>query len=513
MMVTAPLDIPAPDAARDEVLSIRGLRKAFPGVVALGGVNFNLFRGEVHALLGANGAGKSTLIKIVAGLYQKDTGEIRINGELVDFANTAEGTRAGVSVIYQDFALVPDLSVAENIFLGSERTTPLGLIDRKATYREAERLLDLVGATFPASSLVANLGSGQKQLVEIAKALRSKAKVLILDEPTAALSLAESERLFALVRRLAGEGVGIVYVSHRLEEIAPLVQRVTILRDGLSVGTFPADYLDRSKIISLITGHERRSSRSARTAHSAQEAALEAVGLSRQGEFEDVTLTVRHGEVVVLTGLIGAGRTELLEAVFGLRDLDRGEIRLNGKPNVPRSPREAIAAGIALIPEDRRGRGIAVAMPVYENIALPILNRFLSRFGLAVRREIAHARQLIDRLNIRTPDPRTLAGALSGGNQQKVVLAKWLSTDAEIFLFDEPTQGVDVGAKDEIYRLIGDLAAQGRAILIVSSDLEEVLAIGDRVLAMREGRIVGEFGGEGLSASRIVDAITHGSSQ
>lgn len=497
----------------DEVLSIRGLRKVFPGVVALGGVDFNLYRGEVHALLGANGAGKSTLIKIVAGLYRRDGGEIRINGEAVDFDSTAEGTRAGISVIYQDFALVPDLSVAENIFLGSEKTTRTGLIDRKATYREAHRLLDLVGASFPPSTLVSKLGSGHRQLVEIAKALRSEARILILDEPTASLSHAESETLFALVRRLAANGVGIVYVSHRLEEIAPLVQRVTILRDGLSVGTFPTERLDRSKIIALITGHERHSSRIARKAPAMDEPALEVKGLSRKGEFDDVGFSVRPGEVVVLTGLVGAGRTEVLETLFGLRDRERGEVRLNGNPISPRSPREAIAAGIALIPEDRRGRGIAVGMPVYENIALPILDRFVSRFGLEIGREIEHARTLIDRLNIRTPDPRTLAGALSGGNQQKVVLAKWLSTDAKILLFDEPTQGVDVGAKDEIYSLIDQLAGQGRAILIVSSDLEEVLAVGDRVLAMRDGLIVGEFSGEGISASRILDAITHGTTQ
>lgn len=496
--------------APDEVLSVRGLRKTFPGVVALGGVDFSIHRGEVHALLGANGAGKSTLIKIVAGLYQCDSGEIRLNGAPVSFGNTAEAARAGISVIYQDFALVPDLSVAENIFLGSEKTAKFGLIDRRATHAEARRLLDLVGAPFPTTTLVSELGSGQRQLVEIAKALRSEAKILILDEPTASLSHAESERLFALVRQLAASGVGIVYVSHRLEEIAPLVQRVTVLRDGLSAGTFPAESLDRSKIIALITGHERHSGRHARETSASDAPALEVSRLTRTGEFEDVTFTVRRGEVVVITGLVGAGRTELLETLFGLRHAECGEIRLEGKAIAPRTPREAIAAGLALIPEDRRGQGISVVMPVYENIALPILQRFASRFGLAISREIAHAQALISRLNIRTPDPRTPAGMLSGGNQQKVVLAKWLSTDATVLLFDEPTQGVDVGAKDEIYALIDRLAAQGRAILIVSSDLEEVLAVGDRVLAMRAGRIVAEFDSQTISANRIVEAITHG---
>jgi ABC-type sugar transport system ATPase subunit len=496
--------------APDEVLSVRGLRKTFPGVVALGGVDFSLHRGEVHALLGANGAGKSTLIKIVAGLYQCDGGEIRLNGAPVAFGSTAEAARAGISVIYQDFALVPDLSVADNIFLGSEKTAKFGLIDRRATHAEARRLLDLVGAPFATTTFVSELGSGQRQLVEIAKALRSEAKILILDEPTASLSRAESERLFALVRHLAASGVGIVYVSHRLEEIAPLVQWVTVLRDGLSAGTFPAESLDRSKIIALITGHERHSGRYARETSASDARAFEVNRLTRTGEFEDVTFTVRRGEVVVITGLVGAGRTELLETLFGLRHAECGEIRLAGKAIAPRTPREAIAAGLALIPEDRRGQGISVVMPVYENIALPILHRFVSRFGLAIGREIAHAEALISRLNIRMPDARTPAGALSGGNQQKVVLAKWLSTDATVLLFDEPTHGVDVAAKDEIYGLIDRLAAQGRAILIVSSDLEEVLAVGDRVLAMRAGRIVAEFDSLTISANRIVEAITHG---
>jgi len=499
-------------APPDEVLAVRGLFKSFPGVVALAGVDFSVRRGEVHALLGANGAGKSTMIKIIAGLYQRDAGEIRLGGEPVSFAGTAAAIDAGISVIYQDFALVPDLSVADNIFLGREKKSSLGFVDARTMHAEARRLLDMVGAAFPTATLVADLGPGQRQLVEIAKALRSRAKVLILDEPTASLSHGESERLFALVRKLAESGVGIVYVSHRLEEIAPLVNRVTILRDGESAGTYEASEIDRARIIALITGHERSSTREHRDVPASAPVAIEVKGLARADEFEDVSFSVRRGEILVMTGLVGAGRTELLETLFGLRRADAGEVLLDGRPVAPATPREAISAGLALIPEDRRGQGIAVGLPVYENIALPILGRFVSGLGLAIGREIAHARELIDRLNIRTPDPRTLAGALSGGNQQKVALAKWLSTDAAILMFDEPTQGVDVGAKDEIYALINRLALQGRAILIVSSDLEEVLAVGDRILAMREGRIVAEFDTKTASASRIVEAITHGQS-
>jgi len=503
--------IPTSAAVADEVLSVRDLRKAFPGVVALGGVDFSVRKGEVHALLGANGAGKSTLIKIVTGLYLRDAGEIRLNEAPVEFSSTAEASAAGISVIYQDPALVPDLSVAENIFLGCEKTKPLGLIDSRATHAEARRLLDLVGASFPSTTPVSALGPGQRQMVEIAKAMRSEAKVLILDEPTASLSQAESARLFGLVRTLAARGVGIVYVSHRLEEIAPLVQRVTVLRDGLSVGTFDVHEVDREKIVQLITGHERRSVQVRRKNVTTLPPALEVKGLTRAGEFEGITFSVHPGEILVITGLVGAGRTEILETLFGRRKPDQGEIILNGQRLAPRTPQEAIAGGLALIPEDRRGQGIAVAMPVYENIALPILSRFVSGFGLVIGRQIQHAHRLIDRLNIRTPGPRTPAGSLSGGNQQKVVLAKWLSTDAKVLLFDEPTQGVDVGAKDEIYAIINQLAEQGRAVLIVSSDLEEVLTIGHRVLAMRSGRIVAEFAAGAIAASPIIDAITHGS--
>nr|WP_295467056.1 sugar ABC transporter ATP-binding protein [Mesorhizobium sp.] len=495
-----------------EILSVAGLRKTFPGVIALGGVDFDVRRGEVHALLGANGAGKSTLIKVIAGLYRPDVGEIYIDGELVDFATTTDAMQSGVSVIYQDSALVPQLSIAENIFLGSEKRGALGLVDWAATHAAARQLCDRIGALFPTTTLVSELGPGQRQLVEIAKALRSEAKLLILDEPTASLSHSESERLFQLVRELAAAGVGIVYVSHRLDEIAPLVDRVTVLRDGLSAGTFPANALDRARIVSLITGQERHSVRIARSPSTkAAGALLEVRGLSRAGEYEDVSFVVRSGEVVVLTGLVGAGRTELLETIFGVRTADRGEIKIDGKPVSFRNAREAIAGGVALIPEDRRGQGISITMSIFENIALPILSRFVGSFGLRKRLQIAHAETMIRLINIRTPGPRVAAGALSGGNQQKVVLAKWLSTDSRVLLFDEPTQGVDVGAKDEIYGLIDQLAAEGRAILVVSSDLEEVLAIADRVLAMRAGIIVGEFIGQAISASRILDAITHGS--
>jgi ribose transport system ATP-binding protein len=492
------------------VLSVRGLRKTFPGVIALDSVDFDVGAGEVHALLGANGAGKSTLIKVIAGLYAPDEGEIILSGRRVRFTGTSEAMAAGVSVIYQDFALIPYMTVAENIFLSSERCNSLGLVDWAATHREARKLLDIVGAPFPTGAIVAELGTGHRQLVEIAKVLRRNSKILILDEPTASLSRGESDRLFDLIRTLAKQQVAIIYVSHRLEEINELVNRVTVLRDGRSMGSFPAAELDRSRIVSLITGRRDRPRLRREARKREGPPLLETKGLCRKGEFEDVSLSVRPGEVVVLTGLVGAGRTELLQTIFAARRADKGEIAVGGRKVSTGSVREAIGMGIALIPEDRRGQGLCVVLPVYENIVMTVLRKFFGAFGLSREREIDHTRQMIADLNINPPIPTVTSGTLSGGNQQKVVLAKWLSTDAGIFLFDEPTQGVDVGAKNEIYEIIDRLAALDKAILIASSDLEEVLTIADRVLAMHKGRIVAEFSNTNLEAATVMEAITRG---
>ncbi|HET6522207.1 MAG TPA: sugar ABC transporter ATP-binding protein, partial [Geminicoccaceae bacterium] len=415
---------PIATEARAALLQARGLRKEFPGVVALDGVDFDLRAGEVHALLGANGAGKSTLIKILSGFYGHDAGTIGIDGAPVEIADTHHARELGISVIYQEMALIPQLSVAENIFLGHEIVHPSRLIDWSGTHARARGLLDLVGATFPTHARVRDLGTGQRQLVEIARALGTRARVLILDEPTAALSRGEAGRLFELVRDLAGQGVGIIYVSHRLEEIAGLVQRVTVLRDGRSMGTFRAAELDREGIVALITGHTAAPAKRAGRPHRPPGASrLEVRGLTRAGEFEDASFEVRAGEIVVVTGLLGAGRTELLETVFGARTPERGEIVVRGRPVRFRSPRDAIAAGIALVPEDRRGRGINEAMPVFMNTTLAALGRFVGAFGLRIGAEIAHAERLIRELSIRVPGSWTPARFLSGGNQQKVVLA------------------------------------------------------------------------------------------
>jgi ABC-type sugar transport system ATPase subunit len=385
------------------------------------------------------------------------------------------------------------------------------LIDWRRTYALAQRLLARIGANFPADARVRDLGSGQRQLVEIAKALNMDARVLILDEPTAALSQKEAERLFQLVRELVEAGVGVVYVSHRLEEIAGLVDRVTVLRDGRSVGTYLAGEIDRRKIVALITGHDQLAPvRTARPGQAPGPNVLELRGLSRNGEFENLSFAVRAGEIVVVTGLLGAGRTEMLETIFGARAPDRGEIALHGRPAAFHSPRQAIASGLTLVPEDRRGQGICEVMPLFMNTTLASLRSFVGATGLQVGKEISHTEKLMQEIKIKAPGPRTLARFLSGGNQQKVVLAKWLSTSADVWLFDEPTQGLDVEAKDEIYALMNRFAHEGKAVLVVSSDIEEVLEIADRVIVMRQGRAVGEFAGDRITATALVEAITHG---
>lgn len=493
------------------LLAMKGISKAFPGVNALTDVSFDVKAGEVHALVGENGAGKSTLMKILGGVYLPDSGEIELDGEPVDIRDPRDALSRGISVIYQEFNLVPTLTVSENIFLGYELRTPLGLIDRPRMRSEAQRLITSFGfQMIDSSALVGELSIAQQQLVEILKALFHDSRLLVMDEPTAVLTDRESEALFAIIDNLSGRGVGIVYISHRLDEVVSLSDRVTVLRDGLHVIELDNSRRDVSKetIVKHMVGRELSAYYPEREPYQAAEPVLEVVGLSRRGMFEDVSFHLGRGEILGFFGLVGAGRTEVMKTVYGDYALDEGEIRLNGKAVRVRSPRDAIRRGIALVPEDRKAEGLVLIRSLSDNIALP--NRDLvSRLGVLSRRlkaELATAQ--IRGTGIRPPVMSRLAEDFSGGNQQKIVLGKWLSAGPSIIIMDEPTRGIDVSAKLEIYGIMNDLTRRGISIIVVSSELLEVLGVCDRILVMHEGRIAGEFQSRQTTQEEIVGAAS-----
>jgi ribose transport system ATP-binding protein len=474
------------------LLEMRGITKSYPGVAALDGVDFAVAAGEVHALVGENGAGKSTLMRILAGAERRDAGEIRIEDRPATLDTPQQALAHGIAMIYQELNLVPHLSVAENLFLGREPSAGLpGFIDFPALYAAAVEVMDGLGVHVDVRSEVARLSLSQRQMVEIARATSREARVLAMDEPSATLSQHEIESLFRLIAGLRARGVGIIYISHRLEEIAQIADRVTVLRDGRVVGTRPVAETSRGEIIQMMVGRELGEGIPKRAA-SPGEVVLEARGLRHGKSVQNVSLTLRRGEVVGLGGLVGAGRTEVARCLFGADRLESGTLLLDGKPLHLRGPRDAIGHGIALVPEDRKGLGLILSMPVRENVTLAHLAP-LSRGGfIAARRERAVAAEYVESLSIRTPSTEQPVGFLSGGNQQKVVLARWLLTQARVLLFDEPTRGIDVAAKVEIYELVNTLAARGVAILMISSELPELLGMSDRILVMHEGRLAGE---------------------
>ncbi len=469
------------------LLEVRDVRKSFGGVAALKGVSFDLRAGEVHALVGENGAGKSTLIKIVAGALAPDGGVLEIAGRRVERHDPVTSRRLGVAVIYQQPALFPDLSVAENIAMGSE---PAGLWRRirwAGRRARAAELLARIGAAVDPEAPVSSLAMPEQQRVEIAKALGADARILIMDEPTASLPEHEVRALFRVVRELRSQGVGIVYISHRLEELHGLADRVTVLRDGNSIATREMKDVDRAELIRLMVGREITQVFPKREVPKG-EVLLELRGLGGPG-VRGVSLDVRRGEILGLAGLVGAGRTELARILFGLAPATSGDIRLAGKPASIRRPSDAVNLGIAYVPEDRRRHGVILDLPVAANTTLALLRR-ISRHGfLDFRRERALAAEYVEKLGVKTPSIDVPAGTLSGGNQQKVALARWLATDPKLLILDEPTQGIDVGAKSEIHALMGELAAKGLAILMISSELPEVLGMSDRVAVMHRGAL------------------------
>jgi ABC-type sugar transport system ATPase subunit len=475
------------------LLELHHISKSFPGVQALDDVSFDVRPGEIHCLLGENGAGKSTLIKVASGVYQPDSGEIIVQGETVRFGSPRDAQTHGIATIYQELLLYPELSVAENIFMGHAPRTRLGAVDWPQMRRKAlEILASLNIYDMDVNRKVGSLTVGNRQRVEIAKALSMNARVLIMDEPTAAITEADVKRLFETINLLRERQVGIVYISHRLHEVFVIGDRVTVLRDGRYIATKPVAETSEDDLVNMMVGRII-DNLFPKLEVKIGEVVLEVRNLSRRRHFENVSFQLRAGEIVGMAGLVGSGRSEVAQAIFGFAPAQSGTIRINGQESVIRSPGQAMRQGIAYVPEDRGTQGLIRPMELRENTSLTVL-RTLSRATFINRRkEMRLAQETIDKLSIRAYSPRQIAGKLSGGNQQKVVVGKWLATSPRVLIVDEPTRGIDVGAKAEMHRLISELAQRGLAILMISSELPEITGMSDRVLVMREGRIVAEF--------------------
>jgi len=493
------------------LLELRDISKRFPGVLALNGVTLDVRAGEVHALLGENGAGKSTLIKIIAGVYRADAGEIRIDGRPVAVRNPHDAQVLGISTIFQEFTLAPDMTVADNIFLGREplRIRALSIVDRRELIRRTREVLASLDLQIDPEAAIKHLGVAQQQMVEIAKAMSLDARLIIMDEPTATLTSHEIDRLFEAIDRLKRRGVAIVYVSHRLDEVKAIGDRATILRDGAYIGTVPVASTTIDEMIRLMVGRELKD-KFPKVAIEPGDEVLRVEGLTRKGILHGVSLRVRRGEILGIAGLVGSKRTETARAIFGADPIDSGRIFLHGLPVKVRTPADAIANRIALVPEDRKRHGIFASLSVWENVVISALRHFSRNGALDLRRARQRAQAYVSSLRVATPDLDKRVLELSGGNQQKVVIAKWLNTNAELFLFDEPTRGIDVGGKIEVYRLMGELLSRGAAIVMISSELPEILGLSDRILVMRDGRICGEFDRADATEENILNCALRG---
>jgi len=491
----------------DYVLELNNITKRFGGVEVLHGVSFTLRQGEVHALLGENGAGKSTLIKVITGVHQPDGGEIYLNGKRVHFNDTLESRQAGIAAIYQELSLCPDLNVAENIFLGRQPTTIGGRIDWRKLYSEADRLLTSLGVHLDLKTKARNLSIAQMQSVEIARAFSLNARILIMDEPTSSLTLNEVAELFGLVRRLRDEGAAIIFISHRLEELFEVADRVTVLRDGSYVDTRAVKDVSRDELIRLMVGRTI-SNLFPKQEVEPGEMALKVEHLSRTGTFEDISFELHRGEILGMAGLVGAGRTNVARALFGVEPPTSGTIQIDGRQVEITSPQQAINLGLAYVPEDRQLHGLIPAMDITSNISLPILKEYSRRGWLQDKAERTAAFSAARQMEVRANSIWQIARTLSGGNQQKVVLAKWLSTKPRILILDEPTRGIDVGTKAAVHALMSKLAAEGIAILMISSELPEVLGMSDRIIVMHEGQMTGHFTRAEATQEKIILAAT-----
>jgi ribose transport system ATP-binding protein len=490
------------------LLEVRQVSKSFPGVRALREVSLTLHQGEVLAVIGENGAGKSTLMKILAGVQAPDSGELRIDGQAVKLDSTRAATQAGIALIHQELNLADNLQVGANIFLGREPNR-FGLIDKPRIRDQATLILEKVGLDIPPHTPLKNLPIGKQQMVEIAKALSFDARILIMDEPTSSLSAHETQQLFKLIHELRIRGMSVIYISHRLGEVKELADRVTVLRDGVNAGELNQNEINHENMVRMMVGRDV-SQFYGRSAHPLGHEVLRVEGLvTSTWPKQSVSFSIARGEVVGVAGLVGAGRTEILRALFGVDRCLAGKVFVDGKPKTIRSPRDAINSGLALVPENRKQQGLVVDMPVRANLSLASLKihqraKAFINFGY----ERAESKSMIDKLRIKTPHDHQVAKFLSGGNQQKIVIGKWLARKPKLLLLDEPTRGIDVGAKQEIYRLMETLAAEGTAILFVSSELEEIIGMADRVLVVHEGRIAGTLAREQLTEQSIMKLAT-----
>jgi rhamnose transport system ATP-binding protein len=498
----------ASDAPSTPTLELRDVAKSFGPVAALSSAAITVDPGSIHALVGENGAGKSTLIKIVAGVHRRDSGEFRLGGEAVDFTSTAESKAAGVAVIYQEPTLFPDLSVTENIFMGRQPLASGRRIDRAAMYAEAEELFTRLGVHIDPRRPALGLSIADQQIIEIAKAISLDARLLIMDEPTAALSGVEVDRLFAVARSLRDEGRALIFISHRFDEVFDLCDMVTVMRDGRYISTKRVADTTVDEMVALMVGREV-AELFPKTPAAIGEPVLKVEGLTSAGVFHDISFEVRAGEILGLAGLVGAGRSEIARAVFGVDHYDSGQVWLNGVPVPPRNPRAAIRAGMAFIPEDRRKQGLVTEASVARNVA-GVIRSSLSKAGfLTARAESRAAEPWAGRLEVKTGALDMDAATMSGGNQQKVVIAKWLATHPKLLIIDEPTRGIDVGTKAEVHRLLSELAGQGLAILMISSELPEVLGMADRVLVVCEGRLTADLDRDEATPESVMRAATH----
>ena len=490
-------------------IRMTGIEKSFGANSVLRGVDFDIKSGEVHALMGENGAGKSTLMNILTGLHKADAGEIMVDGKQQQFTNPKEAEEYGISFIHQEMNTWPDMTVLENLFIGKEPTNRFGLIQTKKMKEQANKIFQDLGINIALQTDVRELSVGQQQMIEIAKSLMTNAKVIVMDEPTAALTEREIETLFKLIHTLTEKGVAIVYISHRMEEIFKISNRITVMRDGVSIDTSLTKETTNDEVVRKMVGRELEDYYPQKTAE-IKEAILEVKGLTQKGCFEDISFSVKSGEILGFSGLMGAGRTEIMRAIFGIDSFQTGEILLEGKKLTIKAPSDAIAQGIGFLTENRKEEGLVLDYSLRDNISLPSIDGF-KKFGIIdTKAESSFALLLMERLKVKATSEMDAASSLSGGNQQKVVLAKWIGIGSKVLILDEPTRGVDVGAKREIYQLMNELADRGVAIIMVSSDLPEILGVSDRVLVVHEGKIAGELIKADATEEKIMQLATGG---